>query len=107
LSSRPLTSQQGRDLLDIVNDRHGPGSTIVTSQVPVHHWYELIAEPTIADAVLDRLVHTAHRLSLDGPSMRNPNAARAEVTPTEIAAPNTTRACQVVFRVLGSAVDVD
>jgi DNA replication protein DnaC len=85
----PLTSQQGRDLLDIVDDRHGRGSTIVTSQVPVQHWYELIADPTIADAVLDRLVHTAHRLALDGPSMRNPNAARAEVTPPEIAVANT------------------
>ena len=84
-----LTSQQGRDLLDIVDDRHGRGSTIVTSQVPVQHWYELIADPTIADAVLDRLVHTAHRLALDGPSMRNPNAARAEVTPPEIAVANT------------------
>src|SRR5215472_19309595 len=58
-------------------------------QVPVQHWYELIADPTIADAVLDRLVHTAHRLALDGPSMRNPNAARAEVTPPEIAVANT------------------
>jgi DNA replication protein DnaC len=85
----PLTSQQGRDLLDIVDDRHGRGSTIVASQVPVQHWHELIADPTIADAVLDRLVHTAHRLALDGPSLRNANAARAEVTPAEIAAPNT------------------
>jgi DNA replication protein DnaC len=73
----PLTSQQGRDLLDIVDDRHGRRSTIVTSQVPVEHWHELIADPTIADAVLDRLVHTAHRLALDGPSMRDPKRARA------------------------------
>ena len=57
-----LTSQQGRDLLEIVDDRHARGSTIVTSQLPVEHWHELIADPTIADAVLDRLVHTAHRL---------------------------------------------
>jgi len=71
----PLTSQQGRDLLDIVDDRHGRGSTIVTSQVPVEHWHELIADPTIADAVLDRLVHTAHRLALNGPSMRDPQRA--------------------------------
>jgi DNA replication protein DnaC len=82
----PLTSQQGRDLLDIVDDRHGRGSTIVTSQVPVEHWHELIADPTIADAVLDRLVHTAHRLALDGPSMRNPK--RATPAATQIAASN-------------------
>jgi DNA replication protein DnaC len=73
----PLTSQQGRDLLEIVDDRHGRRSTIVTSQVPVKHWHELIADPTIADAILDRLVHTAHRLALDGPSMRDPKRARA------------------------------
>ena len=89
----PLTSQQGRDLLDIVDDRHGRRSTIVTSQVPVEHWHELIADPTIADAVLDRLVHTAHRLALDGPSMRAaPKAARAEATPAATqtaAAPHT------------------
>jgi DNA replication protein DnaC len=68
----PLTSQQGRDLLEIVDDRHGRGSTIVTSQLPVDHWHELIADPTIADAVLDRLVHTAHRLTLDGDTLRKP-----------------------------------
>ena len=72
----PLTSQQGRDLLDIVDDRHGRGSTIVTSQIPVMHWHELIPDPTIADAVLDRLVHTAHRLDLDGPSLRAAKAVR-------------------------------
>ena len=66
----PLTSEQGRDLLEIVDDRHGRGSTIVTSQLPVDHWHEVIADPTIADAVLDRLVHTAHRLTLDGESLR-------------------------------------
>src|SRR5258706_510515 len=52
----PLTSQQGRDLLEIVDDRHGRGSSIVTSQLPVDHWHEVIVDPTIADAVLDRLV---------------------------------------------------
>jgi DNA replication protein DnaC len=68
----PLTSQQGRDLLEIVDDRHGRGSTILTSQLPVDHWHEVIADPTIADAVLDRLVHTAHRLTLDGDTLRKP-----------------------------------
>lgn len=68
----PLTSQQGRDLLEIVDDRHGHASTIVTSQLPVDHWHEVIADPTIADAILDRLVHTAHRIALDGETLRKP-----------------------------------
>jgi DNA replication protein DnaC len=72
----PLTSQQGRDLLDIIDDRHGRRSTIVTSQIPVKHWHELIADPTIADAILDRLVHTAYRLTLSGPSLRDPKRCR-------------------------------
>ena len=66
----PLTADQRRDLLEIVDDRHQRGSTIITSQVPVDHWHEVIADPTIADAILDRLVHNAHRLVLRGDSMR-------------------------------------
>src|SRR6202451_1405965 len=68
----PLTSQQGRDLLEIVDDRHGCRSTIVNSQLPVDNWHEVLVDPTIADAVLDRLVHTAHRLALDGETLRKP-----------------------------------
>jgi DNA replication protein DnaC len=67
----PLTSQQGRDLLEIVDDRHGRASTIVTSQLPVDHWHEVIADPTLADAILDRLVHT-HPIALDGETLRRP-----------------------------------
>ena len=52
-----------------MDDRHERGSTIVTSQVPVDHWHEVIGDPTIADAVLDRLVHNAHRLILKGESL--------------------------------------
>lgn len=65
-----LTQEQARDLLEIVDDRHNRGSTIVTSQLPVDHWHEAIANPTVADAILDRLVHNAHRLTLNGDSMR-------------------------------------
>lgn len=65
-----LAAQQRRDLMEIVEDRHGAGSIIVTSQLPVDAWHDVIDEPTLADAVLDRLVHNAHRLNLDGPSMR-------------------------------------
>ena len=75
----PMTSEQGRDLLEIVDDRHGRASTIVTSQLPVGDWHDVIADPTVADAVLDRLVHTSHRLSLNGESLRKPPAKRGKL----------------------------
>lgn len=65
-----LSAPERRDLLEILEDRHGRGSTIVTSQLPVEHWHETIGDPTLADAILDRLVHNAHRLPLAGESMR-------------------------------------
>ncbi len=65
-----LTATERRDLLEILEDRHGRGSTIVTSQLPVDHWHEAIGDPTLADAILDRLVHNAHRLTLSGDSLR-------------------------------------
>ncbi len=66
----PLTDPERRDLLEVVEDRHGSASTIITSQLPVEHWHESIGDPTIADALLDRLVHNAHRINLKGESMR-------------------------------------
>jgi DNA replication protein DnaC len=75
----PLTAEQRRDLLEIVDDRHDRASTIVTSQVPVDHWHEHIGNPTIADAVLDRLVHGAHRIELKGESMRKLRAAKVRL----------------------------
>ena len=66
----PLVPAQARDLLEIIDDRHGRGSTLVTSQLPVDHWHEIIGDPTVADAILDRLVHNAHRLILKGDSLR-------------------------------------
>ena len=78
-----LTPEQGRDMLEIVEDRHNRGSTIVTSQLPVDHWHETIANPTIADAILDRLVHNAHRLTLKGESLRKTATNRPGLdTPT-------------------------
>ena len=73
----PLTPDHGRDLLEVLDDRHGRSSTIVTSQLPVDHWHQLIGNPTIADAILDRLVHNAHRLTLTGDSMRKAAAKRS------------------------------
>ena len=66
----PLRDQERRDVLEILEDRHGARSTIVTSQLPVEKWHDYLADPTIADAVLDRIVHNAHRLRLKGPSRR-------------------------------------
>ena len=55
----PLTAEQRRDLLEIVEDRYNAGSLIITSQLPVDRWYELVGNPTLADAILDRIVHNA------------------------------------------------
>lgn len=65
-----FVKEQRHDLLEILEDRHGLRSTLITSQVPVQHWHEIIADPTLADAILDRLVHNAYKLPLDGGSMR-------------------------------------
>src|SRR5580704_1143393 len=73
-----LTANQRRDLMEIIEDRYGRGSTLITSQLPVEAWHEVIGEPTFADAILDRIVHNAYRLALEGPSMRKPEAAEAE-----------------------------
>ena len=72
-----VSAEQGRDLLEILDDRQGRGSTIVTSQIEVKHWHEMIANPTVADAILDRLVHSAHRLNLAGDSLRKTVGKRA------------------------------
>nr|WP_320011288.1 IS21-like element helper ATPase IstB [uncultured Desulfobulbus sp.] len=70
----PLGREQRHDLLEILEDRHGLKSTLVTSQLPVDHWHEQIGDPTVADAILDRLVHTAHKIQLKGESMRKKKA---------------------------------
>jgi DNA replication protein DnaC len=77
-----VTAEQGRDLLEILDDRHGRGSTIVTSQLDVKHWHDMIANPTVADAILDRLVHNAHRLNLTGESLRKASTKRAALDAT-------------------------
>ena len=70
----PLTDDSRRDLLEIMEDRYDARSTLITSQLPVEHWHEYLGDPTIADAILDRLVHNAHRLALAGESMRRTRA---------------------------------
>jgi DNA replication protein DnaC len=67
---QPLDQQSRTILMEIIEDRHGKRSTLFTSQVPVNQWHEVIGEQTIADAILDRIIHDAHRLELKGESMR-------------------------------------
>lgn len=78
----PLTADQRRDLLEIVEDRHGTGATLLASQLPLDRLHDVIADPTLADAILDRLVHAAHRIHLTGDSMRRrPAAAEPTAAP--------------------------
>ena len=66
----PLTDIERRDLFEVVDERHGHGSTIITSQLPIDNWHDIIGDPTIADGILDRLIHNAHKINLKGGSMR-------------------------------------
>jgi DNA replication protein DnaC len=66
----PLSAEQRRDLLEIVDDRYDKGSLLITSQVPVAQWHDIIADPTLGDAILDRIIHNAHRIELKGDSLR-------------------------------------
>ena len=74
----PLDAQARHDLLEILEERYGRRSTIITSQLPVEDWHAVIGDPTYADAILDRLVHNAHRLNLSGESLRKTRTKAAE-----------------------------
>lgn len=78
----PLNESQRRDLLELFEDRHNLKSTLITSQMPVDHWHELIGDPTLADAILDRLIHNARRVPLKGESLRKKQAKLAKSEPT-------------------------
>lgn len=67
---QPLDAQNRQTLMEMIEDRHGKSATVITSQLPVKGWYDVIGEKTIADAILDRLVHSAHRIELKGESLR-------------------------------------
>lgn len=75
-----LKTLQLRDLLELLDERHQTRSTIATSQLPISHWHETMTDPTLADAILDRLVHNAHRIELKGESMRKQLAKLQEST---------------------------
>lgn len=71
-----LTNQQSADLLEVIEDRHQRRSTIITSQLPIKQWHEALGDATVADAIMDRLVHNAHRIELrPARSLRGPQAA--------------------------------
>ena len=78
-----FTAEQRRDLLELLDDRHGNRSTIVTSQLPLDHWHKIIGDPTLADAILDRLIHNAYRINLRGESLRKRHAKLTPTTPSE------------------------
>jgi len=67
---KKFAKKQSHYFLEILEDRHSLKSTLITSQLPIDHWHEIIADPTLADAILDRLVHNAYRINLKGESMR-------------------------------------
>ena len=74
----PMADKERRDLLEIVEDRYGRRATLVASQLPVEHWHELIGDPTFGDAILDRILHQAHRITLKGTSMRKKATNKGE-----------------------------
>jgi len=77
-----LDTAARRDLLELLDDRHGQHSTLVTSQLPVEHWHDVIGDPTLAGAILDRLVHNAYRIPLKGESMRKRRATKLTAAAT-------------------------
>jgi len=76
----PFQDEQRRDLLELAEERHSRKSTLIVSQIPIEKWHDLIGESTIADAVLDRLVHNAHKISMKGDSMRKQMAKTLNLT---------------------------
>ena len=75
---QPLDAQSRSALMEIMEDRHGKSSTVITSQIPISKWHEIIGEQTIADAILDRIVHDAHRIEMKGESLRKRKQPKTE-----------------------------
>ncbi len=71
-----MAAAQRNDLLELIEDRHGLRATLIAGQLPIEHWHEYIGEATLADAILDRLLHNAHRLPLKGESLRKRHPQR-------------------------------
>lgn len=79
----PIKGAESKDLLEVIEDRQGLCSTIISTQLPVEKWFEAIGDPTIADAVLDRLIHNAHKIDLTGDSMRKIRSSLTKKNKTE------------------------
>lgn len=79
----PIGARERTDLLELLDDRVGTRSTLITSQLPLEHWHEYIGDPTLADAILDRLIHSAHKIHLEGESMRKRAASNKTAKPTK------------------------
>ena len=78
-----MSDPERRDLLEVLEDRQGISSTIIATQVPIENWIENIGDPTLADAILDRLIHNAHRINLKGDSMRKVRSSLTKSTKSE------------------------
>jgi len=78
-----LNPDQRRDLMEIVEDRYHNAAILITSQLPLAKWHDVIGEPTFADAILDRIVHNAHRIDLDGPSLRKTITGNIKAKPID------------------------
>jgi DNA replication protein DnaC len=76
---QPLDAQSRSAFMEIIEDRHEKASTLITSQVPIAKWYEVIGEKTIADAIMDRIIHNAHRIELSGESLRKKYQKKVEI----------------------------
>ena len=78
----PIGARERSDLLEVLDDRVGTRSTIMTSQLPIENWHEYIGDPTLADAILDRLVHSAYKIHLEGESIRKRKASKSKESPS-------------------------
>ena len=78
----PLSDAERRDLLEVIEDRSERTSTLIASQLPPTAWHAAIGDPSVADAICDRLIHRAHRLTLKGPTMRDPATRRGTKAPS-------------------------
>ena len=79
----PMNEAERKDLLEVIEDRQDLASTIISTQIPIKSWFEIIGDPTIADAVLDRLIHNAHKIDLKGESMRKMRSCLTKKTKSE------------------------
>lgn len=84
LGFAPMTDPERRDLFEVIEDRHGLSSTIIESQLPIENWHDNIGDPTLADAILDRLIHNAHKIKLKGDSMRKKRSSLTNTNNSEI-----------------------